>query len=111
MPTFAYRHVKNLYPMFWNTSRELVVAILASMDVSSKPDPSEDVCLEVREWASRATLEIIGQGGFGLSFNAIQDPNNALRQIYRSISLPGRTGQILGVLGFLLPQWIVRRLP
>ena len=87
-----------------------MAAILASMDVSGKPDPSEDVFIDFREWASRATLEIIGQGGYGLSFNALQDPNNALRQTYRSISVPGRTRQILGVLGSLLPQWLVRRL-
>ena len=111
MPAFAYRHVKSLYPMFWDKSRELVAAILASTDISPNDSSGEGICIEVNEWASRATLDIIGQGGFGQSFGAIQDPDNALSRTYRSIFVPGRTGQILGVLGFLMPQWLVRRLP
>lgn len=106
MPAFAYRHVKNLYPTFWSKSTELVAAIVASNRGSD-----ESMSIEVNEWASRATLDIIGQGGFGQSFNAIQDPDNALSQTYRSMFRPGRVGQILGILGFLLPQWLVRRLP
>ena len=106
MPAFAYRHVKNLYPMFWDQSRALVVAILAF-----KAETGESICIEVNEWASRATLDIIGRGGFGQSFNAIQDPDNAISRTYRSIFAPGRTGQILGILGFLMPQWLVQRLP
>ena len=69
------------------------------------------MCIEVNEWASRATLDIIGQGGFGQSFNAIMDPNNALSQTYRNIFKPGPAGQILGMLGFVLPQWLVQQLP
>ena len=111
MPAFAYRHVKNLYPMFWNKSREMVAAVLASADVSCEPASNRDISIEVNEWASRAALDIIGQGGFGQSFNAIQNPDNALSQTYRRIFVPGRTGQILGILGFLLPQCVVRRLP
>ncbi|KAL8839542.1 MAG: hypothetical protein Q9176_004403 [Flavoplaca citrina] len=107
MPAFAYRHVKNLYPMFWARSTELVAAILAS----TERDPSKDGRVEVNGWASRATLDIIGQGGFGQSFDAIQDPDNEISRTYRSMFKPGRVGQILGILGFLLPQWIVRRLP
>ncbi|KAL8661661.1 MAG: hypothetical protein Q9168_008363 [Polycauliona sp. 1 TL-2023] len=107
MPAFAYRHIKNLYPMFWDKSTELVATILASTD--SGPDNSLNI--EVNQWASRATLDIIGQGGFGQSFNALQDPDNALSGTYRTMFKPGRTGQILGILGFLLPQWLVRQLP
>lgn len=111
MPAFAYRHVKNLYPMFWTKSREVMTAILASLDGQNDGVSAENVSVEVNEWATRATLDIIGQGGFGQSFNAIQDPDNELSRTYRSIFKQGRTGQILGLLGFLLPQWLLRRLP
>ncbi len=111
MPAFAYRHVKNLYPMFWNKSTELVAAIVATSDDSHDVGADESMSIEVNEWASRATLDIIGEGGFGQSFNAIQDPDNALSQTYRTMFRPSRVGQILGILGFLLPQWLVRRLP
>ncbi len=111
MPAFAYRHIKNLYPMFWNKSTELMVAIVASGHVSPDSDPDKSLSAEVDEWAGRATLDIIGQGAFGQSFNAIQDPDNELSRTYRSMFKPGRVDQILGAIGFLLPQWIVRRLP
>lgn len=111
MPAFAYRHVKNLFPMFWSKSVELVAAIMATQRSSRNGDPYGAICIEVNEWASRATLDIIGQGGFGQSFMAIQDPNNALSRTYRSIFAPGGRGQILGVLGFLLPQYLIRQLP
>lgn len=111
MPAFAYRHVKNLFPMFWDKSVELVTAIMAIQGSSRSVHTNGTICIEVNEWASRATLDITGQGGFGQSFMAIQDPDNALSRTYRSIFAPDRTGQILGVLGFLLPQYLIRRLP
>ncbi len=111
MPAFAYKHVKDLFPMFWDKSVELVTTILATQRSSRNVDPYGTICIEVNEWASRATLDIIGQGGFGQSFMAIQDPHNALSRTYRRIFAPGRSGQILGVLGFLLPQYLIRRLP
>ena len=85
--------------------------MLASLDRSSDGDFTKTISIEVNEWATRATLDIIGQGGFGQSFNAIQDPDNELIRTYRNIFKPGRRGQILGLLGFLLPQWLLRRLP
>ncbi|KAL8913112.1 MAG: hypothetical protein Q9171_002006 [Xanthocarpia ochracea] len=111
MAAFAYRHIKNLYPMFWNKSVELVTTIMATQGNSRNVGPDGSMCIEVNEWASRATLDIIGEGGFGQSFEAIQDPDNALSRTYRSIFAPGRSGQILGVLGFFLPMSLVRRLP
>ncbi|KAI4102092.1 MAG: hypothetical protein LQ345_007385 [Seirophora villosa] len=110
MPAFAYRHVKNMYPMFWDKSTELVSAIMNPTQSPSNPNPDASMNIEVNQWASRAALDIIGQGGFGQSFNAIQDPDNPLSRTYRDMR-PGRAGQFLGVLGFLLPQWLVRRLP
>ncbi|KAL8833574.1 MAG: hypothetical protein Q9170_004189 [Blastenia crenularia] len=111
MPAFAYRHVKNMYPMFWDKSREMVAAITTSTHISLNPDSSTTTDVEVNDWASRSTLDIIGQGGFGQSFNAIRDPDNALRQTYRSIFKPDGVRQILRVLSFVLPQGLVRRLP
>ncbi|KAL6720989.1 hypothetical protein ACLMJK_000089 [Lecanora helva] len=111
MPAFAFRHVKNLYPMFWSISKELVAAIFAFAGKTDITSSDDCMCINVAEWSSRAALDIIGQGGFGESFNAIQDPDNNLHRTYREIFAPGRTGEIRAVLGFLVPQWVVRRLP
>ena len=88
-----------------------MAAILASTRDLESVNAGKDAVIEVNEWAMRAALDIIGQGGFGQSFNAIQDPDNALSRTYRTLFRPGRAGQMLGVLGFLLPQWLVRQLP
>lgn len=111
IPAFAYRHVRDLYPVFWDKSTELVRALQVAIKTSNDSISKENGVIEVNEWASRATLDIIGQGGFGHTFNAINDPSNELNRTYRGIFAPSRTGQMLGIVGFLLPQCIVRRLP
>lgn len=88
-----------------------MATIIASKGESHNSEADESICVEVNRWASRATLDIIGQGGFGQSFNAIQDPDNAISRTYRSLFRPDWRGQILGVLGFLLPVRVVELLP
>ena len=108
LPAFAYRHIKNLYPVFWNKSRELIEALdvaLQKPDIPTKQPSSE---VEIGNWASRATLDIIGVAGLGRDFGAIEDPNNELNQTYRRVFTTGRSMQILGN---VLPVWILRALP
>lgn len=125
-PAFAYRHIKDLYPVFWGKSREMVECV----DKARKSDPpiSEKVddkaqdpektlpehapgTIEVGNWVSRATLDIIGVSGVGQDFHALQDPDNKLNQTYRSIFNVSRTGRILQLAGIFLPFWFLRRLP
>lgn len=110
-PASAYGHVRNLYPVFWDKSAELVRALQVAVSTSSESGVKGSDVVEVNEWASRASLDIIGQGGFGHAFDAINDPSNDLTRTYRGIFAPGRTGQVLEIMVFLLPQWIVRHLP
>ena len=108
MPAFNFRHVKNLYPVFWEKSKELVSEV--SMHISSE---SFDVSkgLEVNEWASRATLDIIGVAGMGQDFGSLQDEGNPLNVTYRKLFKPSRTGQFIGILSTVLPPWMIRNLP
>ncbi|KAK4580129.1 hypothetical protein LTR86_000332 [Recurvomyces mirabilis] len=128
MPAFAYRHIKDLYPVFWGKSREMVdcVAKDAKSGKMSKeagdtlPDPEkaeqgEDYhkpgIIDVNNWTSRATLDIIGVSGVGQDFNALQDPENKLNKTYRDVFNPGRVGRMLQLLGIFLPFWFLQRLP
>lgn len=126
MPAFAFRHVKDIYPVFWNKSRELVRCLAAASksgeSVSEKhvsdkdaedasPQQHEAGAVDVGSWSSRATLDIIGLSGMGQDFNSLQDPDNKLNRTYRDIFNPGRTGRILQLLGIFLPFWLVSRLP
>ena len=45
---------------------------------------------EVGEWASRATLDIIGVAGMGQDFNSLADPDTELNKTYRFNLQPNR---------------------
>lgn len=86
--------------------QKIFSSLQVAIKSSSKSSLKEMDTVEVDEWACRATLDIVGQGGFGHDFGAINDiddTHNALTRIYRGIFAPCRMGQILEVLGFLLP--------
>lgn len=112
MPAFAYRHVKDLYPVFWAKSTKLVNALMA---VVNKEDPgvplSETPVIEIGNWGSRAALDIIGVAGMGKDFNAIDNPETELNRTYRKVFEPTKSGQILNLMGFFLPQWLIRAIP
>jgi cytochrome P450 len=107
MPAFNFRHVKELYPIFWEKSVEMVKAIEKSFPTLS----SDATPVEVSEWASRATLDIIGVAGMGQEFNSIHNPNTQLNTVYRNVFAPNRSAQFLGLLQFFIPTWILRLLP
>ncbi|KAF9879003.1 hypothetical protein CkaCkLH20_03236 [Colletotrichum karsti] len=124
MPAFAFRHVKDLYPLFWSKACEGVDAITdAVLTEAAKPaadgttDPEKaalgpkTAVLEIGNWASRTTLDIIGMAGMGRDFGAIRDPSNPLNQTYQHVFKPSRQAQILAVLGLLLPGPLVHALP
>ncbi|KAI1755287.1 cytochrome P450 [Xylaria castorea] len=119
MPAFAFRHVKDQYPVFWRKTREVVQAM--SKDILAEaanqlPSPNPEkahksAVIEVGNWASRVTLDIIGIAGLGRDFGAIKDQNSELNQTYRHLFQPSKQAQIMGLLGQMMPQWFVSRLP
>ena len=127
MPAFAFRHIKELYPVFWDKSREMVeclsVASKSSERTIEKLDPKKPLdpergqtehapgVIEVGNWTSRATLDIIGLAGMDHDFNALKDPNNKLSQTYRNLFNPSKSARYLQVAGIFLPFWFLRRIP
>ncbi|KAF2638658.1 cytochrome P450 [Massarina eburnea CBS 473.64] len=107
MPAFSFRHIKDIYPIFWDKSKEMTDAIAKAI----KSDPSESNVVEIRDWASRATLDIIGLAGMGQDFNALQDPNSELNLTYRTVFSPGRGQRIMQLASMLLPEWLLANLP
>lgn len=80
MPAFAYRHVKDLYPVFWEKSTKLVNSLMSVVEKEGKKsvESIDDAAIvECADWSSRATLDIIGLAGVSLSFRAF--PPNARR--------------------------------
>ncbi|TQS36453.1 hypothetical protein Golomagni_03098 [Golovinomyces magnicellulatus] len=127
MPAFSFRHIKNLYPLFWRKSIEVTEAMTAEVragglkydelpeyqkEVTPRSSSSEsDTIIEVSDWASRATLDIIGIAGLGRDFDAIRDPNTSFNKTYRTVFKPSRQAKILGLLNVFLPGWIVEKIP
>lgn len=73
-PAFSFRHVKDIYPIFWQKSRELVDCLAvasATTDAPSKESTGDAEpqhapgSIDVGDWTSRATLDIIGVSGMG----------------------------------------------
>lgn len=128
MPAFAFRHVKDIYPIFWKKSQELVgclataskpSASISDKDISDTDNTDQEKIAELHQkgvvdvgnWTSRATLDIIGLSGMGRDFDALHDPDNKLNRTYKSVFNPGRGGRILQLLGIFIPYWIMKRLP
>lgn len=110
MPAFAFRHIKELYPVFWKKSGELVHALSSHSEASYSDGDKPRASIDVKDWASRATLDIIGLAGLGRDFDAIKDPDNELILTYKKIFSPGKGGQILAAL-FMIAPWLMRSLP
>lgn len=115
-PAFSYRHIKDLYPVFWDKSREMILGI--DKDLKQQNDGSkvrnekgQSNTIQVDAWASRATLDIIGAAGIGRSFNAIEDENSDLYQTYQVIFLQDWQTRLIGLLNLLVPFWVTRMMP
>lgn len=114
LPAFAFRHIKDLYPLFWAKSREGVEAMTEQIlkDAAEGSDPeSQTGVIEVGNWASRITLDIIGVTGLGCDFDAIRNPENPLSQAYASIFKPSRQARILQLIGLLLSPRLASWIP
>lgn len=110
MPAFAFRHIKELYPVFWSKSCELVQAVKLHSENGSHDSDKPSASIDVKDWANRATFDIIGLAGLGRDFDSLKNPDNELICTYKKIFSFGRSSQIRAVLFFLAP-WLLRVLP
>ncbi|RHZ54628.1 cytochrome P450 [Aspergillus thermomutatus] len=100
MPAFSYRHIKDLYPTFWSKSIEMVKLI--EKDLHNRADTKDNI-VRVSDWASRATLDIIGVAGMDHDFGSLHDANNDLTKHYqRLLEEPSLAMRIIFVIGILV---------
>ncbi|KAF2135459.1 uncharacterized protein K452DRAFT_323042 [Aplosporella prunicola CBS 121167] len=110
MPAFSFRHIKDLYPVFWKKSQEAAESMATALEQSCK-GLEKSSAIDIANWASRATLDIIGVAGMGEDFNALQNPESELNVTYRKIFSPNKVARLLQLLGVLVPLSVVRRIP
>ncbi|KAE8354510.1 cytochrome P450 [Aspergillus coremiiformis] len=82
LPAFAYRHIKDLYPIFWTKTIEMVMRM--EEDLRNKADPTDNV-LRMGSYASRTALDIIGIAGMDHDFESLRNPDSRLVQIYHNL--------------------------
>ncbi|OAR03082.1 hypothetical protein LLEC1_05606 [Akanthomyces lecanii] len=108
LPAFSFRHIKDLYPLFWNKSCESVAAMAAEC---RRQDPVKGCGeMEIASWSARSGLDIIGLAATGIDFGAIADGDNPLAQSYYCLNPAPSDFLLIGMRAFL-PQWIVTNLP
>ncbi|KLO16320.1 cytochrome P450 [Schizopora paradoxa] len=65
-PVFSLKHMRGLLPIFYPVSHQL-------RDVLVRKVKNGEEEINVMAWMSRAALEYIGQGGFGYTFDALNE--------------------------------------
>lgn len=90
MPSFSYRHVKDLYPTFWLKALQMTNEIEKGVKRKNGQDT-----ITIRNWSSRAMLDIIGLAGMNSDFNSVKDPDNEISRQYENMG--GDRGEIGGI--------------
>nr|POE87623.1 cytochrome p450 94a1 [Quercus suber] len=119
-PAFSGSHIHALVPLFWSKAREFtnVIADQLSIPATEQTSNTENVrklrtgILELNQWASRVTLDIIGVACVGRDFDSLHNAGDELAHQYESLFNVDRlTRPATLLLGCLLPQRIARWLP
>ncbi|KAF5588400.1 pisatin demethylase cytochrome P450 monooxygenase [Fusarium pseudocircinatum] len=106
MPAFSFRHIKELYPVFWSKAQELVRGIEKELKEGSTSE------IDIVDWASRASMDIIGSAGMGHEFRSLADPSiEDTMKMYGSMVKQSRGAKLLTVLQLVLPSIITDYLP
>lgn len=108
LPAFSFRHIKDLYPLFWNKSVEVVSAMTEEHRQNMDADGYAD--MEISSWSVRSGLDIIGLAATGIDFGAVRDANNPLAQSYYCLNPHPSDFILLGLRAFL-PGFIFGWLP
>ncbi|RFU28966.1 hypothetical protein B7463_g7365, partial [Scytalidium lignicola] len=90
-PAFAFRHIKNLYPLFWTKSIQMADAM--EHQIGAEVDGNR--VIKMHDWTTRATLDIVGVAGMGFDFRSLQEPENRIHQEYKRITSSSRQPTLL----------------
>ncbi|KAM7215930.1 pisatin demethylase cytochrome P450 monooxygenase [Rhypophila decipiens] len=106
MPAFSFRHIKELYPIFWSKAQELVHGVEAEITSTSSST------VDMADWASRASLDIVGSAGMGHEFNSLSDPTiEDTMKMYGSMIKQSRGAKLLTAMQLIFPAVVTDYLP
>ncbi|KAF2636493.1 cytochrome P450 [Massarina eburnea CBS 473.64] len=109
MPAFSFRHIKELYPIFWAKSIELCQVTKAEL-----ADKADKV-LEIGHFSTQVTMDIIGLAGLGRDVGTLRSnkdgADDELIKNYEEILEPSAEKAIYFLLHLIFPQWLIKALP
>ena len=108
-PMFCFRHIKDLYPLMWSKSVELVNCI--NTQISASGSPETGCVIEVVEWATRAALDIIGVTALGRDFNSLHNNDDELASLYKRIFHMDFSKMLWFAINQFLPKKVIDLLP
>lgn len=104
LPAFHIRHIRELTGVFWDKSVELI-------DAMGKEVSEKNGNVEFGDWASRATLDIIGLAGMGHDFRSIAEPHQDVVEKYSTLLEPTAQKGVYFAMNMLFPIWLIEMLP
>ncbi|KIW16852.1 hypothetical protein PV08_04042 [Exophiala spinifera] len=108
-PSFSFRHIKELYPIFWQKSVEVADRIKTDL-INGRSSGILGVS-DLAFWAPKVTLDIIGAAAMGHDFHTINDNDEELVHLYERILTPSRELQLFFVLNLIGLKWLLRFMP
>ncbi|KAH7083531.1 cytochrome P450 [Paraphoma chrysanthemicola] len=95
LKAFGFRQIRDLYPIMW--TKAMALASTIGNTIGNKNDGCR---LEMNDWASKVTLDVIGIAGLGHDFNLLANAEDALVKSYEAV-----TGDHM-LLYFLMSMWL-----
>ncbi|KAL4952780.1 cytochrome P450 [Aspergillus filifer] len=109
MPRFAFRKIKDLYPLFlWKAVK--MTQLIDEEAFSGGASESPSGVTDIDRWAPKATLDIIAVAGLGHDFNTLENSTDRIAVLYEHIFTPtdgARTvAACLVLFGVRLTRWL-----
>lgn len=105
MPAFHFRHIKELYSVFWAKSIEFCNALKAFL-----ADDALKI-LEIGRYSTQVTLDIIGLAGLGRDIASLRSSEDELVKNYEEILEPTSEKAIYFVCHLIFPPRLIAMLP
>ncbi|KAJ3756252.1 cytochrome P450 [Lentinula raphanica] len=84
-PAFSIQNMRALVPLVFQKGNQLKDRWMDMMDAGTGGVAGGVATVDVCQWMSRATFDIIGLAGFDYNFNSIQDESNELFLAYKEM--------------------------
>jgi cytochrome P450 len=114
MPAFHVRHIKDLYPMMWAKAGVLTRTLTREIENAAAvegEDAKGSSVIELTNWASKVTLDIIGIAGMGREMNVVEKASDPIQELYEELLEPDREKLLFAMMSLAVGFPVVRLLP